>query len=103
MADEPNFILVPYADRQDPRQPSIAERLRAAASSLGAMLPFRALTGPQQEADTAAPDRPRLVFGFDATASREPAWATARQVTDALVRNFGKQFDLETVQLTETT
>jgi hypothetical protein len=38
--------------------------------------------------------RPRLVFGFDATASREPAWAAARQVTDALVRALPGALDV---------
>jgi hypothetical protein len=40
------------------------------------------------------PLRPRLVFGFDATASREPAWAAARQVTDALVRALPGELDV---------
>jgi hypothetical protein len=34
------------------------------------------------------------VFGFDATASREPAWATARQVTDALVCALPGELDV---------
>jgi hypothetical protein len=34
------------------------------------------------------------VFGFDATASREPAWAAARQVTDALVRALPGELDV---------
>jgi hypothetical protein len=45
-------------------------------------------------AEATAPTRPRLVFGFDATASREPAWATARQVTDALVRALPGELDV---------
>ena len=32
-------------------------------------------------------------IGFDATASREPAWATARHVTDALVRALPGELD----------
>lgn len=32
----------------------------------------------------ASQKRPRLVFAFDATASREPAWHAAKQVTDSL-------------------
>jgi hypothetical protein len=40
------------------------------------------------------PTRPRLVFGFDATASREPAWAVARLVTDALVRALPGELDV---------
>jgi hypothetical protein len=34
------------------------------------------------------------VFGFDATASREPAWVAARQVTDALVRALPGELDV---------
>jgi hypothetical protein len=34
------------------------------------------------------------VFGFDATASREPAWATARKVTDALVKALPGELDV---------
>ncbi len=36
----------------------------------------------------------RLIFGFDATASREPAWATARGVTDALVKALPGELDV---------
>ena len=46
------------------------------------------------DASEPAPHRPRLVFGFDATASREPAWAAARQVTDALVRALPGELDV---------
>lgn len=38
----------------------------------------------RQEAKAAA-ERPRLVFAFDATASREPAWGAARQLQDSLL------------------
>ena len=48
--------------------------------------------GALTTADT--PHRPRLIFGFDATASREPAWATARKVTDALVRALPGELDV---------
>ena len=41
-----------------------------------------------------ASTRPRLIFGFDATASREPAWATARTVTDALVQALPGELDV---------
>ena len=40
------------------------------------------------------PARPRLVFAVDATASREPAWAAARQVTDALVKALPGELDV---------
>src|SRR4051812_24766556 len=38
--------------------------------------------------------RPRLVFAFDATASREPAWDLARQVTDSLFRAVPGELDI---------
>lgn len=38
--------------------------------------------------------RPRLVFAFDATASREPAWDTAREVTDALFTALPGELDV---------
>lgn len=38
--------------------------------------------------------RPRLVFAFDATASREPAWELARQVTDSLFRVVPGELDI---------
>jgi hypothetical protein len=45
-------------------------------------------------ADTQTPKRPRLIFAVDATASREPAWAAARQVTDALVKALPGELDV---------
>ena len=54
-----------------------------------ALLPFGA---PSLPATTVT--RPRLIFGFDATASREPAWATARTVTDALVKALPGELDV---------
>ncbi len=72
----PNFVLVPDPSPEPPRPPvPMLQKLRA-------LLAPR--TAPPVPAHASL--RPRLVFGFDATASREPAWATARQVTDALVR-----------------
>lgn len=38
--------------------------------------------------------RPRLVFAFDATASREPAWDKAREVTDALFTALPGELDV---------
>src|SRR6185312_9865721 len=73
MADKPNFVLVPNADPAPP--PPVPAR--AAVSMLARL---RALA--------------RVVFGFDATASREPAWAAARQVTDALVRALPGALDV---------
>jgi hypothetical protein len=78
MQDKPNFILVP--DHPPERPPaSLGARLRALAAPLTALLTRASGTAPP-----ATPTRPRLIFGFDATASREPAWDTARRVTDSL-------------------
>jgi hypothetical protein len=41
--------------------------------------------------------RRRMVFGFDATASHEPAWATAKKVTDALVKTLPGALDVALV------
>lgn len=38
--------------------------------------------------------RPRLVFAFDATASREPAWQVAKQVTDSLFTVVPGELDI---------
>jgi hypothetical protein len=105
MPDKPNFVLVPHPEPEPhPAQSRRAgvlalERLRALAGVAGALLSFRrgAHAGaerlPSAEASS-MPQRPRLVFGFDATASREPAWAAARQVTDALVRALPGELDV---------
>jgi hypothetical protein len=83
MADKPNFVLVPDPPPEAPRPPGvpILQRLRA----------LLARPAPENEA---APGRPRLVFGFDATASREPAWAVARQVTDSLFQALPGALDV---------
>ena len=44
--------------------------------------------------DTTAATRPRLIFAVDATASREPAWTAARQVTDVLVKALPGALDV---------
>ncbi len=100
MAEKPNFVLVPDSDTGagNPRHPvpTVLSRLRDAAVSAVSALPHRpaTLTVPRPATPAAASGRPRLVFGFDATASREPAWATARQVTDALVRALPGELDV---------
>jgi hypothetical protein len=96
MADQPNFIIVPESHPETDGSPggtSVAffDRLRG---MLLAVAPALARPGQQASAGTAVPDRPRLIFGFDATASREPAWATARQMTDALVRALPGELDV---------
>ncbi len=102
MAEKPNFVLVPDQDAStnDPSHPvpAVLSRLRRAVASVVSALPYRpaALSAPSPTELTGAavPGRPRLLFGFDATASREPAWATARQVTDALVRALPGELDV---------
>jgi hypothetical protein len=84
MADKPNFVIVadPEPDEAPAKPPTLLDHLRA-------LLPFGA---PQLPAT--AVTRPRLIFGFDATASREPAWAAARKVTDALVKALPGELDV---------
>ena len=53
-----------------------------------------ALGNAEPPAETGPPPRPRLVFAVDATASREPAWAAARSVTDALVKALPGALDV---------
>jgi hypothetical protein len=85
------FVLVPDSESQ-PRPPTLLDRLKSllAPTPLGGLLANDRDLTP----DEAPPKRPRLVFAFDATASREPAWETARQVTDALVRALPGELDV---------
>ena len=99
MPDKPNFILVPYDDEDKGTSRSALSfvgRIRSLVTSAVAALPFRAAASAIPVPDTTAspPGRPRLVFGFDATASREPAWEAARHVTDALVRALPGELDV---------
>jgi hypothetical protein len=110
MTDKPNFILVPSEPEAAPPpvptpaapspaqlpQPATApgtllERIRSWAMALLPQDAARMLTPPP---DDDIPRRPRLIFGFDATASREPAWAMARGVTDSLVRALPGELDV---------
>ena len=57
------------------------------------------LAGKQSKTDLAAAaltpaQRPRLVFAFDATASRAAAWETAKQITDSLFTALPGQLDV---------
>ena len=92
MADKQNFVLVPdpEPEPEPPPQKSVTlfEQIRALAQSVTALLPFGA------GVPAVVPTRPRLIFGFDATASREPAWAMARGVTDALVKALPGELDV---------
>jgi hypothetical protein len=107
MTDKPNFILVPDDPRTEapvpPPAPDSAPRggglarlmskVSSAVANVAAALPV-AMGHAEPPAETGIPTRPRLVFAVDATASREPAWAAARQVTDALVRALPGELDV---------
>ena len=84
MAEKQNFVLVPDPEPTEPPQqaPTLLGFIRS-------LLPFGTPQLPES-----APTRPRLIFGFDATASRGPAWATARTVTDALVQALPGELDV---------
>lgn len=106
MPDKPNFIMVP-GDAPPPEPPPprppvppgggllsrVLNRVTTALASAAASFPA-AFTHAEPPADTGASSRPRLVFAVDATASREPAWAAARQVTDALVKALPGALDV---------
>ena len=102
MAEKPNFVLVPDSDANTEEAsrpaPTVLNRLRRAAASVISALPNSpaaiSALNPVTPTGGTVPGRPRLVFGFDATASREPAWATAREVTDALVRALPGELDV---------
>jgi len=111
MADKPNFVLLPDTEprqAEPPERPSrtgkaltpLLERVRALGSlgalvaRAGALLPSEPAGNERCSEPAPWTGRPRLVFGFDATASREPAWAAARQVTDALVRALPGALDV---------
>jgi hypothetical protein len=91
MSDKPNFVLVTTEPEREPEPgppPSLVDRMKAWAVALLSPGSPGALTTADM------PHRPRLVFGFDASASREPAWAMARTVTDALVRALPGELDV---------
>ena len=105
MTDKPNFVLIPD-DAPPPAPPApvrtggILARLRTlATTAVSATRPATvalrsALSHAEPPAETGTPGRPRLIFAVDATASREPAWAAARQVTDALVKALPGALDV---------
>jgi hypothetical protein len=95
MSDKPNFVLVPMEPDPVPAPPPplrgrLLDRIRNWAVALLPQDVARAIAVTSDN----APRRPRLVFGFDATASREPAWQMARTVTDALVRALPGELDV---------
>jgi hypothetical protein len=101
MPDKPNFVLVqedPPPESQPPAPTGgflnrVLAKLTTAVTSAAAALPV-AIGHAEPPADTGAATRPRLVFAVDATASREPAWAAARQVTDSLVKALPGELDV---------
>jgi hypothetical protein len=100
MTDKPNFVLVPD-DSPPPAPPTrttgllarLATKVTTAVTTASAFLPA-ALGHSEPPAETGTTVRPRLVFAVDATASREPAWVAARQVTDALVKALPGALDV---------
>nr|WP_294557221.1 hypothetical protein [uncultured Rhodopila sp.] len=108
MTDKPNFVLVPDDAGVSPpvsggpvarasgggmlaRLRSVASAVTAAADVASALL---AVGHAEPPVEAVTPKRPRLVFAVDATASREPAWAAARRVTDALVKALPGELDV---------
>ena len=109
MTDKPNFVLIPD-DAPPPAPPSrdtipgqcggllascgaLASNVVAAVTAAAPAL-LSALGHAEPPVEPTTPARPRLVFAVDATASREPAWAAARQVTDALVKALPGELDV---------
>jgi hypothetical protein len=100
MTDRPNFVLVPEDPPSPPRSSGVLARLRtmataAATAAASAPAALRSLlTDAEPPDESGVPDRPRLVFAVDATASREPAWEAARHATDALVKALPGELDV---------
>ncbi len=95
MSDKPNFLLVPddAPPASNPPPNPGGGLLTRLLNKLTAALPA-VLTHAEPPAETSASSRPRLIFAVDATASREPAWAAARRVTDALVKALPGELDV---------
>ena len=100
MPDKPNFVMIPDDAPPPPAVPraggllsrlvtSVATAVSSAAASLPAVF-----TNAEPPAETGGSARPRLIFAVDATAARDPAWTTARQVTDALVKALPGELDV---------
>ncbi len=111
MTDKPNFVLIQDeappprsaaspAQGNTPAAGNTLARLRSVAATIAkastpAATALRSALGhAEPPAEAGPPRRPRLVFAVDATASREPAWAAARQVTDALVKALPGELDV---------
>lgn len=82
------------------RKREVAKADEAASSNLAAVLygPVARIAPPvvATKPPPKAPDLPRarLVFAFDATSSRESAWATSTALTDALLAALPGQLDV---------
>ena len=96
MQDKPNFVLVPDPAPEAPAQApaSLLTHLRALVAPLTAPLTALLPGAGGHAVPATTPGRPRLIFGFDATASREPAWDAARKVTDSLFRALPGELDV---------
>lgn len=109
MSDKPNFVLVPDPAPEVPARTPEAPPSEASTPDVPARAPASLLTllrdlaapliallpgGARSDLPATTPTRPRLIFGFDATASREPAWDTARKVTDLLFRALPGELDV---------
>ena len=97
MAERPNFVMIPETEPDTPPSTAVTlfDRVQAVVRAVTSLLPFAAAQPAEPEhLPVTEPTRPRLVFGFDATASREPAWAVARTVTDSLVRALPGELDV---------
>ena len=108
MTEKPNFVMIPDEEAPVPAQiggtqtsgaqaggtlTRLLSRAGTAIAAIANALP--AMPGhAEPPAETGTPTRPRLLFAVDATASREPAWAAARQVTDALVQALPGELDV---------
>ena len=78
---------LPAAPKKKPD--AFLDKVRAAKAPTRRAEPSRSLI------DAAlAPRRPRLVFAFDATASRRPAWDEARAATDSLFTTLPGSIDI---------
>jgi hypothetical protein len=76
-------------DLPEPRPVPIAR----ANDSAGRSAALPAAHRSAQASDRSSVSRPRLVFGVDATASREPAWDAAVPLTDVLLRTLPGKLD----------
>lgn len=92
MTKKPTGALVPTG-KNLPAKKGSANALLASIRSAKAVVrqPATPLADPNRSARLAqalagSGEDPKLVFAFDATASREEAWETSREVTDALFR-----------------